>query len=78
MSPSKESENPSIPPVHGFRYKLPVAVPLLKIFADRSISRNDRIMGMACLEFRGENFRGWLNNREIRDGFLPRKFPAIR
>ena len=33
---------------------------------------------MACLEFRGENFRGWLKNREIRESFLPRKFPAIR
>ena len=22
-------------------------------------------MGVACLEFRGENFRGWLKNREI-------------
>ena len=28
--------------------------------------------------FRGENFRGWLKNREIRESFLPRKFPAIR
>ena len=35
-------------------------------------------MGVACLEFRGENFRGWLKNREIRERFLPRKFPAIR
>ena len=35
-------------------------------------------MGVACLEFRGENFRGWLKNREIRESFLPRKFPAIR
>ena len=33
-------------------------------------------MGVACLEFRGENFRGWLKNREIRENFLPRKFPA--
>ena len=32
-------------------------------------------MGVACLEFRGENFRGWRENRE---SFLPRKFPAIR
>ena len=37
-----------------------------------------RIMGVACLEFRGENFRGWRKNREIRESFLPRKFPAIR
>ena len=37
-----------------------------------------RIMGVACLEFRGENFRRWLKNREIRESFLPRKFPAIR
>ena len=36
------------------------------------------IMGVACLEFRGENFRRWLKNREIRESFLPRKFPAIR
>ena len=35
-------------------------------------------MGVACLEFRGENFRGWRKNREIRENFLPRKFPAIR
>ena len=35
-----------------------------------------RIMGVACLEFRGENFRGWLKNREIHENFLPRKFPA--
>ena len=35
-------------------------------------------MGVACLEFRGENFRGWLKNREIRESFLPRTFPAIR
>ena len=37
-----------------------------------------RIMGVACLEFREENFRGWLKNREICESFLPRKFPAIR
>ena len=35
-------------------------------------------MGVACLEFCGENFRGWRKNREIRESFLPRKFPAIR
>ena len=35
-------------------------------------------MGVACLEFRGENFRRWLKNREIREDFLPRKFPTIR
>ena len=35
-------------------------------------------MGVACLVFRGEKFRGWLKNREIRESFLPRKFPAIR
>ena len=35
-------------------------------------------MGVACLEFRGENFRGWRENRGIRENFLPRKFPAIR
>ena len=35
-------------------------------------------MGVAYLEFRGENFRGWLKNREIRESFLPRKFSAIR
>ena len=35
-------------------------------------------MGVACLEFRGENFRGWRKNREIRESFLPQKFPAIR
>ena len=35
-------------------------------------------MGVACLEFHGENFRGSLKNREIRESFLPRKFPAIR
>ena len=35
-------------------------------------------MGVAGLKFRGENFRGWRKNREIRESFLPRKFPAIR
>ena len=35
-------------------------------------------MGVACLEFLGENFHGWLKNHEIRESFLPRKFPAIR
>ena len=35
-------------------------------------------MGVACLEFRGENFRGWLKNYKIRESFLHRKFPAIR
>ena len=47
----------------------------------RKLSRNaktDRIMGVACLEFRGENFRRWLKNREICESFLSRKFPAIR
>ena len=34
-------------------------------------------MGVACLKFR-ENFHGWMKNREIREGFLPRKFPTIR
>ena len=35
-------------------------------------------MGVACLEIRGENFREWLKNHEIRESFLLRKFPAIR
>ena len=35
-------------------------------------------MGVACLELRGENFLGWLKNREIRENLLPQKFPAIR
>ena len=35
-------------------------------------------MGVACLELRGENFRGLRKNRETRESFLPRKFPAIR
>ena len=35
-------------------------------------------MGVAYLEFCGENFRGWLKNRKIRKIFLPQKFPAIR
>ena len=35
-------------------------------------------MGVAYLEFRGENIRGWLKNHEIHGSFLPRKFPAIR
>ena len=38
----------------------------------RKLSRNASIMGVACLEFRGENFRGWLINHEIRESFLPR------
>ena len=25
-----------------------------------------------------ENFRGWRENRNIRESFLPRKFPAVR
>ena len=33
--------------------------------------KTGRIMGVACLEFRGENFRGWRKNREIRESFLP-------
>ncbi len=28
-------------------------------------------------KLRGENFRGWLSNHEIREGFLHRKFPAM-
>ena len=50
-------------------------------FRGRKLSRNvktGRIMGVACLEFRGENFRGRRKNCEIRESFLPRKFPAIR
>ena len=35
-------------------------------------------MGVASLEFRGENFRRWQKNREIRESFFPQKFPAIR
>ena len=31
-----------------------------------------RMMGVACLEFHGENFRGWLKNREVCESFLPR------
>ena len=34
-------------------------------------------MGVAWLEFYGENFRGWRENRKIRESFLPRKFPYI-
>ena len=34
-------------------------------------------MGVACLEFRGENFHEWLKNRKICESFLPRKFHAI-
>ena len=33
---------------------------------------------MACRKFRGENFHGWLENREICEGFLAQKFFAIR
>ena len=50
-------------------------------FRGEKLSRNVKtghIMGVACLEVRGENFRGWLKNREIRESFLPQKFPAIR
>ena len=35
-------------------------------------------MGVACIEIRGENFRGWLKKCKIRESFLPRKFPAVR
>ena len=32
-------------------------------------------MGVACLEFRGKNFCGWLKNRESHESFLTQKFP---
>ena len=32
-------------------------------------------MGVTYLNFCGENFRGWLKNHEVREGFLPQKFP---
>ena len=32
-------------------------------------------MGVACLKFHGENFRGWLKYSEISESFLPRSFP---
>ena len=50
-------------------------------FRGENFSRNAKtghIMGVACLEFRGENFRRWLKNCEIRKSFLPQKFSAIR
>ena len=34
-------------------------------------------MGVVCLKFCGENFHRWLQNHEIREGFLPQNFPAI-
>ena len=39
--------------------------------------KTGRIMGVACLEFRGENFRGWLKNREIRESFSLESFPLL-
>ena len=47
-------------------------------FRGRKLSKTGCIMGVACLEFRGENFCRWLKNREIHESFLPRKFPAIQ
>ena len=49
-------------------------------FAEKTLRnvKTGRIMGVACLEFCGENFRGWRKNHEIRESFLPRKFPTIR
>ena len=50
-------------------------------FRGEKLSRNaktGRIMGVAYLEFRGENFRGWLKNCKICKNFLPRKIPAIQ
>ena len=44
----------------------------------RGTLKTGHIMGVAYLDVRGENFRGWLKNREIRESFLPRKFPTIR
>ena len=32
-------------------------------------------MGVACVKFHGDNFCGWLKNRETHEGFLPQKFP---
>ena len=32
-------------------------------------------MGVVCLEFHGENFRGCLKNREIRESFSLENFP---
>ena len=55
-------------------------VPYSGNFRGRKLSRNAKIghiMGVAYIQFRGENFRGWRKNREI-VSFLPRKFPAIR
>ena len=48
---------------------------MLKIIINNIIGH---IMGVACLEFRGENFRGWRKNCEIRESFLSRKFPTIQ
>ena len=36
------------------------------------------IGGYGTPKFRGENFRGWLYNREICECFLPRKFSTIQ
>ena len=35
-------------------------------------------MRTRTLKIRGENFHEWFQIREIRESFIPRKFPAIR
>ena len=37
--------------------------------------KTGRIMGVACLEFRGENFHRWLKNHKIRQVFSLKSFP---
>ena len=37
--------------------------------------KTGRIMGVACLEFRGENFHRRLKNCKIHESFLPQSLP---
>ena len=48
--------------------------------SQRKLSRNAKpiVSWYGTPEFRGENFRGWLENCGIRECFLPQKFSVIR
>ena len=65
---------------HSYKYRIAENFRGRKLsrIVRRKLSRNvksGRIMGVACLEYCGENFRGWLENREIRESFPLESFP---
>ena len=76
---SSESHNPIMGLLTSISHGLVPARSWLEIrdLTDFNVKAG-RIMGGACLKFRGENFHRWLKNREIGESFLPRKFPALR